>query len=238
MIYSVFGISALIGVAAAFLPSQMRLQRPGLSLQMSEAPVEGKPLVDRALDSALDFLQDGLQEGEPEEDDFAMFDIFDDSPEFDIPHDLIAQYAKEEADREATRGVSVAETSKKELNEKIARWQRNPGDVGSPEVQVCISDHRIRHLTQHLMKNKKDQSTKRGLIALVNLRKNQLNYLHRVNPVKCSEMIKELGIRFRPSDQSWDKQSKYGAYKNTRSKWDKIRADKRAYKRSREAANQ
>ena len=41
-------------------------------------------------------------------------------------------------------------------------------------------------------------------------------------------MVKELGIRFRPPGRLWDKAAKYGAYKNTKSKWQKLRAIARA----------
>ena len=49
-------------------------------------------------------------------------------------------------------------------------------------------------------------------------------------------MVKELGIRFRPPGRLWDKQAKYGAYKNTKSKWQKLRAIARAERDAKVAA--
>lgn len=236
--FRVLNLLLLTSVGAFLAPMSARTHLSSdMRVMMAETeqtkPVDAGATVDRALDSALDFLQDGESEVEEEEDEFEMFDIFDDSPDIEIPYDLIAELEKKDAEFLASKGPSAAEKHQEVVNAAIKRWQLHDKDVGSAAVQVAISDARIRYLTQHLIENKKDVATKRGLQALVVQRKKFLGYLFRTNPAKAQEMVKELGIRFRAGSASWDKQTKYGAYKNTRSKWEKIRAEKRTMARER-----
>jgi small subunit ribosomal protein S15 len=193
-------------------------------------PVDAGKTADRSLDSALDFLQDGeaeAEEEEEEEDEFEMFDIFDDSPDLEINYDLISELGKKDLEFLANKGVPAAVAQQAVVDAAIKKWQKHDNDVGSAEVQVAIAHHRIKYLTAHLIENKKDVATKRGLQALVVQRKKFLGYLYKTNPEKAEAMVSELGIRFRGNVASWDKNSKYGAYKNTKSKWEKIRAEKR-----------
>ena len=55
---------------------------------------------------------------------------------------------------------------KAELFENHGRLKSNT-DTGSPESQIALFTFRINHLTQHLKSNKKDHSTRRGLMKLV-----------------------------------------------------------------------
>ena len=68
-------------------------------------------------------------------------------------------------------------------------------DTGSPEVQIAILTARIQELTEHLKANPKDHSTRRGLLAMVSLRKKLLSYLARENRAKYLEITDALGIR-------------------------------------------
>ena len=54
---------------------------------------------------------------------------------------------------------------------------------------------RIKNLTEHFKSHKKDNHSKRGLVALVNKRKKLLNYLSKKNKSEYSELIKKLNIR-------------------------------------------
>ncbi|MEM1135164.1 MAG: 30S ribosomal protein S15, partial [Bacteroidota bacterium] len=67
--------------------------------------------------------------------------------------------------------------------------------TGSPESQIALFTHRINHLTEHLKVNKKDSSTRRGLIQLVGKRRKLLNYLQKKDILRYREIIKKLGIR-------------------------------------------
>jgi small subunit ribosomal protein S15 len=110
------------------------------------------------------------------------------------------------------------------VNAAIAKWREHDKDCGSAEVQIAIANERIKYLTKHLLANKKDVACRRGLQTLVNTRRKFLNYLYDNDKPKAEMMVKELGIRFRPPGRLWDKVAKYGAYKNTKSKWMKVRA--------------
>ena len=82
-----------------------------------------------------------------------------------------------------------------EKSEIIAKFGRKEGDTGSPEVQIAILSTRIRELTEHLKLNAKDNSTRRGLLAMVALRKKLLNYLQRENLESYLKITTELSIR-------------------------------------------
>lgn len=85
--------------------------------------------------------------------------------------------------------------TKQEKTKLIGEFARDAQDVGSPEVQVAILTKRINALTQHLSNNKKDHSTRRGLLAMVSRRRRHLDFLRSVNPEKYVEIIGRLGIR-------------------------------------------
>ena len=81
---------------------------------------------------------------------------------------------------------------KKEI---IAKFARTEGDTGSPEVQVALLSNRINALTEHLKANKRDHSTRRGLLAMVARRKKLLAYLAREDYAKYIELTDTLKIR-------------------------------------------
>ena len=81
---------------------------------------------------------------------------------------------------------------KKEI---ITKFARTEGDTGSPEVQVALLSNRINALTEHLKANKRDHSTRRGLLAMVARRKKLLAYLARENYAKYIELTDTLKIR-------------------------------------------
>ena len=79
--------------------------------------------------------------------------------------------------------------------ETIAKFARKDGDTGSPEVQIALLSGRILELTEHLKANPKDHSTRRGLLAMVALRKKLLAYLLTENRAKYMEITDALNIR-------------------------------------------
>jgi small subunit ribosomal protein S15 len=68
-------------------------------------------------------------------------------------------------------------------------------DTGSPESQIALFTHRIKHLTEHLKSNKKDHSTRLGLLKLVGKRRSLLDYLSKKEIGRYRSIIAELGIR-------------------------------------------
>ena len=77
----------------------------------------------------------------------------------------------------------------------IKEFQRSANDVGSAEVQVALATGRILELTEHMKVHKKDFSSRRGLVALVNRRRNLLNYLQREDYDRYMTLIRKLGLR-------------------------------------------
>ncbi|HHK75014.1 MAG TPA: 30S ribosomal protein S15 [Rhizobiales bacterium] len=77
----------------------------------------------------------------------------------------------------------------------IKKFARTPGDTGSPEVQVAILTERIVNLTEHFKTNKKDNHSRRGLLAMVSLRRKLLDYLKKKDERRYQVLIKELGLR-------------------------------------------
>jgi small subunit ribosomal protein S15 len=85
--------------------------------------------------------------------------------------------------------------TKEEKEKIIKRWARHEGDSGSPEVQIAILSERIRQLTEHLKKHKKDVHSRYGLIKMVGKRRRLLAYLKRENYKKYLEVVSSLGLR-------------------------------------------
>ena len=69
------------------------------------------------------------------------------------------------------------------------------GDTGSPEVQVAILTERIKNLTEHFKDHKKDNHSRRGLLALVSQRRSLLDYLKRKEEARYQALIGKLGLR-------------------------------------------
>ena len=76
-----------------------------------------------------------------------------------------------------------------------SEFQRHDRDTGSSEVQIAILTKEIEKLTAHLKANKKDHSSRYGLLRKVQNRRNLLDYLKRENEASYRELIKKLGIR-------------------------------------------
>lgn len=77
----------------------------------------------------------------------------------------------------------------------IKEYQRAPNDTASPEVQVALLTNRITYLTEHFKTNKKDNHSRRGLLALVSQRRRLLDYLKRKEASRYQDLIARLGLR-------------------------------------------
>lgn len=77
----------------------------------------------------------------------------------------------------------------------ISEYATKPGDTGSPEVQVAVLTERIVNLTEHFKDHKKDNHSRRGLLALVSQRRSLLDYLKRKDEARYSILIEKLGLR-------------------------------------------
>ncbi len=79
--------------------------------------------------------------------------------------------------------------------EIISNFARNEKDTGSTEVQVALLTERIKYLTEHLKVNKKDHSSRLGLLKLVGQRRRLMRYLRKKDFAKYTEVKEALGIR-------------------------------------------
>ena len=79
--------------------------------------------------------------------------------------------------------------------EVIGNYRTHDTDTGSPEVQIALLSERINYLTEHFKTHVKDHHSRRGLLKLVQQRRQLLDYLKRKNLDRYAELIKKLGIR-------------------------------------------
>jgi small subunit ribosomal protein S15 len=75
------------------------------------------------------------------------------------------------------------------------QFQRHERDTGSSEVQIASLTKEIESLTEHLKANKKDHSSRYGLIRKVNTRRSLLDYLKRTDEPTYQKTVKSLGLR-------------------------------------------
>jgi small subunit ribosomal protein S15 len=88
--------------------------------------------------------------------------------------------------------MSITAERKQEL---LKEYATKEGDTGSPEVQVAILTERITNLTEHFKDHKKDNHSRRGLLALVSQRRRLLDYLKGKDTDRYQALIGRLGLR-------------------------------------------
>jgi small subunit ribosomal protein S15 len=93
---------------------------------------------------------------------------------------------------ERKAAMSITAERKNSLMQEFAT---KSGDTGSPEVQVAILSERIKNLTEHFKDHKKDNHSRRGLLALVSQRRSLLDYLKRKDEGRYQTLIEKLGLR-------------------------------------------
>jgi small subunit ribosomal protein S15 len=88
--------------------------------------------------------------------------------------------------------MALTQQRKQEL---ITDYQVHETDTGSSDVQVAMLTARINRLTEHLQVNKKDHSSRRGLLKIIGQRKRLLSYIQSENRDRYQALIARLGIR-------------------------------------------
>jgi small subunit ribosomal protein S15 len=84
---------------------------------------------------------------------------------------------------------------KDKKSEIISKFRLSKTDSGSTEVQVAVLTERINQLTEHMMTNRHDYHTQRGLVKLVGQRRRLLSYLNREDTKRYRSLINKLGLR-------------------------------------------
>lgn len=85
--------------------------------------------------------------------------------------------------------------TKEKKEEIFAENGKSKADSGSNESQIALFTERINHLTEHLKTNKKDHSTRLGLLRLVGKRRRLLDNLAKNDIERYRAIIAKLGIR-------------------------------------------
>ncbi|MCV3743749.1 30S ribosomal protein S15 [Ureaplasma sp. ES3154-GEN] len=88
--------------------------------------------------------------------------------------------------------MAVSKKTKKELAIKFGGSETN---TGKTEVQIAILTAEIASLTTHMVANKKDKISKRGLYMKVAQRKRLLAYLQRKDITAYRNLLKDLNLR-------------------------------------------
>ena len=88
--------------------------------------------------------------------------------------------------------MSITNERKAEL---IKEYGKSETDSGSAAVQVAILTERIVNLTEHFKSNHKDNHSRRGLLMMVNKRRNLLAYLKKKDVERYNALIQKLGLR-------------------------------------------
>ncbi len=87
--------------------------------------------------------------------------------------------------------------SKEAKQEIIKKYGSNPSDSGKPEVQIVLISTRVKELTQHLIANKKDNHSRRGLRLMLGRRSKLLKYLKKSDIERYRTLIKDLELKDR-----------------------------------------
>ena len=77
----------------------------------------------------------------------------------------------------------------------IDQFKLHAQDTGSADVQIALLTERINHLTEHLQTNKKDHSSRRGLLMMVGQRRRLLDYLQSKDRKRYQTVTKKLKLR-------------------------------------------
>ena len=84
---------------------------------------------------------------------------------------------------------------KEKKSDIIKKFELSKGDTGSTEVQVALLTERINQLTGHMVANRHDYHTQRGLLKLAGQRKRLLAYLSKEDVARYHNLITRLGLR-------------------------------------------
>ncbi|MFN8436787.1 MAG: 30S ribosomal protein S15 [Cytophagales bacterium] len=90
--------------------------------------------------------------------------------------------------------MSITSEVKKDIF-KANSLNKSEKNTGSVESQVALFTHRINEITQHLVENPKDNSSRLGLLKLVGKRRRLLDYVMKNDIIRYRALIASLKIR-------------------------------------------
>ncbi len=68
-------------------------------------------------------------------------------------------------------------------------------DTGSSLVQIALLSEAITDLTDHLKKHRKDNHSRRGLLAMVADRRSHIKYMEKKDPKGLETLLKKLKLK-------------------------------------------
>ena len=77
----------------------------------------------------------------------------------------------------------------------VQNFRLHEKDTGSADVQIALLTERINRLSEHLQGNKKDFSSRRGLLVMVGQRRRLLDYLQQKDLNRYQTITKKLKLR-------------------------------------------
>ena len=77
----------------------------------------------------------------------------------------------------------------------VDAFRRHEGDTGSSEFQIARLSARVTQLTAHLNEHKKDYASRRGLYAVLALRRRLLVYLERTDFPNFQKILQDLHLK-------------------------------------------
>lgn len=84
---------------------------------------------------------------------------------------------------------------KAKKEEIFGQYGKSNTDTGSAESQIALFTYRIKHLTEHVKTNRKDNVTTCSLTQLVGKRRALLDYLYKRDINRYRAIVKALGLR-------------------------------------------
>jgi small subunit ribosomal protein S15 len=88
--------------------------------------------------------------------------------------------------------MALLQARKQEI---ISDYQVHETDTGSADLQIAMLTERIARLSAHLQNNKKDYSSRRGLLKMIGQRKRLMSYVQKQDSDRYRALIQKLGIR-------------------------------------------
>jgi small subunit ribosomal protein S15 len=88
--------------------------------------------------------------------------------------------------------MALTNKQKEKVTKEVKRHDK---DTGSPEYQIALFTERIKKLTGHLKKNKKDFHSRRGLLKMVAKRRKLMTYLQKVDEKLYKKIVKKLELK-------------------------------------------
>jgi small subunit ribosomal protein S15 len=88
--------------------------------------------------------------------------------------------------------MALTQQRKQEI---MSDYQVHETDTGSADVQIALLTEKINRLSEHLKSNKKDHSSRRGLLKMIGIRKRLLAFLQQEDLDRYQKLIQRLGIR-------------------------------------------